>query len=160
MEELELKYLAPYSPYGLRFMLTCDWSEDFDLDETNIDENNLKEGSIWELSALNMKKDLMISVGGGDFESFILSNNNSWISIGQGCKPILRPLSDFWKMKLGEVMLELKCTNSQVQEIWQLYSGDIKLKDVCVGTYEIMNKNHIDYNHLITKGLAIDKNSL
>ena len=73
-------------------------------------------------------------------------------------KPLLRPLSDFTGKKTGrEVMDMLNCTLAQVHELWKLEDGAITLEQVTVGLYNVMNKNHIDYNNLIGKGLAICK---
>lgn len=177
-----LKKIVPYLPYGLKFMLTCDWSEDFDLDEINIPEKDLKEGSIWELSVLNCKKELLISVGGGDLEAFILSNNASWISISDGCKPILRPLSDL--TKVGEGLINEHSINMLIEEKFKIeygvfchYKGVLSIEldgDSNVGYDQLKTldfkvidcireellKAHFDVFGLIEQGKAIDINTI
>jgi hypothetical protein len=59
-----------------------------------------------------------------------------------------------------DVIALLNCDFETVNEIWDLDSGTIKLEDVKLKTYNTMCKNHIDFNKLIEKGLAIDINTL
>lgn len=75
-------------------------------------------------------------------------------------KPYLRPLSDFEKVIAKDLMEKFNCSLSIIQEIWKLIQKEIKLEDVSYKTYLMMCKNHIDFNNLIEKGIAIDINQL
>lgn len=78
-----------------------------------------------------------------------------------GEKPILRPLSDFAsQITLGEIKKMLKCSSEAVYQIWELEDGRINIDKVYLETYNVMCRNHIDFNNLIKKGLAIDINTL
>jgi hypothetical protein len=75
-------------------------------------------------------------------------------------KPILKPLSYFSVKRIArDIMEELQCDLSVVIELWDLYDkGD--LDNISIKTYNVMCKNHIDFNRLIEKGLAININTL
>ena len=76
-------------------------------------------------------------------------------------KPILRPLSEYYKGKTGGVVMkELGCSLTVAHELWDLASGDKALSQISYECIEVMNRNHIDYNYLIDKGLAIDINTI
>lgn len=76
-------------------------------------------------------------------------------------KPALHPLSEYChKMIAGHVMSILNCDLKTIREIWELYDGTKKLENISLKTYNVMCKNHIDFNGLIDDGLAIDINTL
>jgi hypothetical protein len=75
-------------------------------------------------------------------------------------KPILRPLSDFNTGIAKDIMKDLNCSYLVISDIWNFEYGKINLKDIRFETYNVMCKNHIDFNGLIKKGLAIDINTL
>jgi hypothetical protein len=78
-----------------------------------------------------------------------------------GIKPILKPFSYFSGKRIcRDVMEELQCDLDSVHELWQLEDGSKTLEQIKVKTYNVMCKNHIDFNRLIEKGLAININTL
>jgi len=84
-----------------------------------------------------------------------------FIGLHPKCKPILHPLSEYCgEITGGDVKNKLNCKLSNVHEIWDLFSHDISLDEVSYGTYLVMCKNHIDFNGLIEKGLAISYNEI
>lgn len=89
--KLELKHIAPYLPYNLKWIVTCDNLEE-DFSECDFPSGTLDKGTIWELFLLTTKD---IEFWGGECSdmAFIDSNHNQ-ISYCGGMKPILRPLSD------------------------------------------------------------------
>ena len=91
--KLELKYLAPYLPYGLKWVITNEnLYEDFEFD---FEEGTLDKGTIWELFLVTTKD---IEFYGGECSDFAFKNNlGSEISYCGGIKPILRPLSHLTK---------------------------------------------------------------
>ncbi len=74
--------------------------------------------------------------------------------------PILHPLSEFNSYTIRELTIKLECTISQVREIWDLEEGKKTIDQITFGMIDIMNRNHIDYNDLIGKGLAIDEKTI
>lgn len=132
--KLELKHLAPYLPYGLKIM--C--------------ESEHVEGSrLYNLLGISAK-----------YHRVDLDNDYGWSYI-KGIKPILRPLSYFGgKRIIGEVKKELDCSHNEVMELLCLIDGSIRLDQITYGLYLILCSNLIDFNGLIEKGLAIDKNTL
>lgn len=159
--KIELIHLAPYRPYGLKFIMTTDYLDEFGhYNDWGGNENDYKKGSIWTYSG-EIDADLYIPLGDGDI-SRVFRKENTYISINcNGIKPILRPLSDFGgKMSAKDVMNELNCDMSVVHQIWDLLSGSLEIDSTSVRAYKVMCKNHIDFNKLIPKGLAIDKNTL
>jgi len=75
-------------------------------------------------------------------------------------KPILIPLRYFYNKPGKAYMDMLGCQLSIVHEIWELSDGRRPLNDVSLLTYLVMCRNHIDFNELIKKGLAVDINTL
>lgn len=157
--ELEFKYIAGYLPYGLKGVLIhdlksdfeeCDWVEDFEI---------FSKGSIWTYAGY-ADEDLCLPLGEGEFSGFLIRNKTCYTSVGNSIKPILRPLSDYFRKTGKQVMDELNCSLDVVQEIWELTDGRKKLDQISVKTYNVMRENQIDFNRLIEAGLAADINTI
>lgn len=130
--KIELKHLAPYLPYGLKIQ-----------GQTN-----------FEIAELSCVTDTSVNIRGRGF------SYGMWADIFD-IKPILRPLSFYYKgLTGGKVMDMLGCALSEVHEIWDLFTGEIKLSDIKKSTYDVICRNHIDMFGLIKEGLAIDINTL
>jgi len=74
-------------------------------------------------------------------------------------KPLLKPLSDYKDIN-GEAMRELEC-----DMMYKIYISNIAdnyklFNDVPYTVIQLMAQNHIDFQDLISRGLAIDINSL
>jgi hypothetical protein len=127
--KLELKHLAPYLPYDLQIFVPAHIGEHI-LDMTTEEE-------IKTMGVVSM---------------MVMTNGS------QNYKPILRPPSDFsGKRTAGEVRIELDCSLDCVYEIWDLAGNDKSLEKISYETILVMCKNHIDFQGLIDKGLAIPK---
>lgn len=70
---------------------------------------------------------------------------------------ILNPLSIFQEMKMVDVKDYLNCSNTQLQEVFNLMNGDVELVSISYGLFEKMCQKHIDFNNLIEQGLAVDE---
>jgi hypothetical protein len=122
MAKIELRHLAPYLPYSLKY---------------------LYNDEILELDGLDVNGDAFnCDMGETPFENI---------------KPRLIPLSFFKYKILKDIKLELECSHNQVMELWCFMDGSISLDMVTVGLYNVMCKNHIDFNNLIPAALAVDK---
>lgn len=131
MAELELKHLAHYLPYKL----------------------------IIEYG----KEDYRVMNAGP-------GSSSNWIGINaiiqrQSAKvrpiPILHPLEEYaGKTTMAEIKDKLNCDNDTVYQIWDLYDGSRNIEKITYKTYKVMCKNHVDFNGLIEKELAIDINTL
>ena len=132
--ELELKHLAPYLPYKLKLRFMHPY-----VDHQTIGVLN---------NIYNCDDDVKLSVNYSDDEHI-------WMY-----KPILIPLSGFEKVIAKDLMIKFSCKLDVVQEIWRLIQKEIKLEEISLKTYNVMCKNHIDFNGLIEAGLAIDINTL
>jgi hypothetical protein len=100
-------------------------------------------------------------VTGVDFEHGIIETMNNNNCLIENFKPILIPLSYFSGSRTGkDVMVDLECDLGTVHELWDLYDGSKILDRISIKTYNVMCKNHIDFNRLIEKGLAIYINTL
>ena len=134
--KLEIKHLAAYLPYGLKIQ-------------------GQTHGEIAELSCLT-ETTVNIKVGGLDRDF----TYGMWADIFE-IKPILRPLSDFGGKRIGkDVKQELKCSLDIVYELWDFKRGSKTLEEISYGLFLVMCQNHIDFNKLIEKGLAIDINTI
>lgn len=90
--------LAPYMPYGLSFILTENIRHYF-VDEFWQDDALVEQGAIWQLIGLNKIENSTpyIQVGEGELCEYLFANGNTFASFTEGCKPLLRPLSDLTK---------------------------------------------------------------
>lgn len=145
--KLELKHLAPYLPYGLKFIMTSDYLDEFDFNDWYGDEDDYKKGSIWTYAG-EVDEDLNIPLGDGDI-SRVFRKESTYISIMcNGIKPILRPLSDLAKnefpFKIGTYTKDFVfiLENTEYQFVARMF------------------ELHFDVFRLIDKGLAIDINTL
>ncbi|PCH95875.1 MAG: hypothetical protein COB83_07155 [Gammaproteobacteria bacterium] len=134
MEKLELKELAPYLPYGLKFKL-LDYKCDYVGEEYGICNG-------------------FYFIGDGVYYTFKCRDTAGKNT--NNCKPILIPLSHFKNRIIRDIKLELGCSHNQVMEFLCLMDGSIRLDMVTLGLYTAMCENHIDFNNLIQKGQAID----
>jgi len=131
MEKLELKHLAPYLPYGLKYFI------DYTDGDTEI-----------------------VNLDGAFIDELYFDNGLTCGYESETIKPILRPLSDFKKTIIGNIKKELDISHNQCMEFLGFMDSEIKLDNVSVGLYIAMCKAHIDFNQLIEKGLAIDINTI
>ncbi len=157
MEKLELKHLAPYLPYGLKWM---------------------KGNNKYNTAHLSTKRIGIISQKGfGDIEK------HSFEYLPKNLKPILRPLSDLTKEieVNGEKFVPIECLdygcveydyifkssndyvnisilNEQLEQIDIIQSDNIALTSH--GTVNKLISWHFDVFGLIKSGLAIDINTL
>jgi len=172
MDKLELKHLTPYLPYGLKVQYKgiINGKERKEYEDKWRKENPYpKMGDLAKYRPIEEKIGLKI----GKIKKVECWDNHTTLKVGiksQGLKslspnqikPILRPLSDYCKKgtTIKNVMDSLDCSRLVVCQLWDLYDRRLDLKAVKLETYEIMCKNHIDFNRLIEKGLAIDINTL
>lgn len=139
--KLELKHLLAYLHYELRAI-------EKGLRYANIEE----EYNVCIIGVTSITENYSIET---------IINGIVEITESERIKLILSPLSDYCgKMIAKDVMSLLDCDFETVNEIWDLYSGAIKLEDVKLKTWDIMCKNHIDFNRLIENDLAVDKKTL
>lgn len=153
--EVELRHLAPYSPYGLELLSD--------------------RGIVY--SVVGFKDDSLLTVPKGmDFGS------DTYHTAFYAMKPILRPLSDLIKeIDLGEGLeipiknifhdyrkgLELKMSTNKdggLNEMWLDYkdgNGDyVNESSVTRDDWNYLYKNLFDVEGLIEKGLAVDINTI
>lgn len=91
--KLELKHLAPYLPYGLKMISTCDLHEDYE-DIADDYSELLNKGNVFELYLITTES---IDFYDGDCDDFAVKSERIRLS-NAGCfKPILRPISDLTK---------------------------------------------------------------
>jgi len=162
--KLELKDISGYLPYGLQFMLTCDWREDINCDEIGIPENILERGQVWDWVATITNTDIGIPLyGDGELSKLTLAKDGCWISISNGAKPILFPLDCLTKPieVNGEEFVP-------ADRLDLLTCGELLLKTSiyrepeCLvmdgqpyNVIKFFQNNMIDYQDLIGKGLAV-----
>jgi hypothetical protein len=164
--KLELKYLAPYLPYGLKWVITNEnLYEDFEFD---FEEGTLDKGTIWELFLVTTKD---IEFYGGECSDFAFKNNlGSEISYCGGIKPILRPLSHLTK-EIEETeeclldyiveKLERHCVNYDDWVASAIEDGiETRILQAPYEVIEYCFENHYDVFGLIPRGLAIDINTI
>lgn len=142
MKKLELKYIAPYLPYGIRY---CQ-----------------KKQSYKDYSISFIEKGVISTRGNIDNINNILETDYYF--------PILKPISDlsilvkdeFEKYdgirsgKADEEIINIFCEENGVDEIIE----NIELKSLPYECVEYMFKNHYDFFGLIDEGLAININEL
>jgi hypothetical protein len=174
--KLELKHIQPYLIHGVYCQYEgiingkqrSEYDKEYNLrnKETPVldQEDYLAPNEITGLKVAPIKrvsywKDYtLVEIG---VKSQGLKKFNIGYSDNPGFKLILQPLSGFWKGVTGGYVMELlQCDLSTVHEIWDLYSSKLKLEDVKLKTYNVMCKNHIDFNDLISQNLAVDKNTI
>lgn len=128
--KLELKHLAPYLPYGLK----------------------IQGQTHKEIAVLSCCTATSVNIEGRTFQY------GMWADLFD-IKPILRPLSDFENVAAKDLMVKFSTSIDVIQEVWRLIEekdvDEIKFKAI-----QMMCENHIDFNNLIEKGLAIDINTL
>ena len=141
--KLELKHLAPYLPYRLKF--GSKEANNFDIELEIISIENFNEKGVYLKTSID-----------GDF------HYSSWTN-GWGYKPILRPLSDLTKSEL----IELRFDDCNVTLLWGAnvagtYDNFMQFyeKDLTYSVLEWLYEKHFDVFGLIEKGLAIDINTL
>lgn len=138
--KLEIKHLAPYLPYGLKF-------------------KSLITHEIDELKMVNLKKGFY-----GGNQDYIVEEEEGIIchSIKE-IKPILRPLSDLTKeIEIDGVKFVPVFHTKELKEDFIL-SGDESYFYNCMDLYEDFQKLftwHFDVFGLIPAGLAIDINTI
>lgn len=178
--KLELKHLAPYLPYGLKyypseksdlfFDLYADyapnssWKYDLALEENDEYALKLKSSYLFQKEPFVTIEDNEIFLG--QFESSLgFDVDDVYIS---EVKPILRPLSDLTKEieVNGEKFAPFKWfnfINSDIDFETQILalSSDFRwLESTNYGIIEKLLEWHFDVFGLIEKGLAIDINTL
>lgn len=157
--KLELRHLIPYLPYGVRGILTQDLRDDFQCEDWLEDIEIINKGAIWQYAGY-ADDDLFIPLGEGDFSGLLIRNGNTYTSVGNSIKPILRPLSDLIKIiSIGN--------NEGWETDWVDYIFDIEGKlneaNILIFPYnliEFLLEKHIDVFGLIKQGLAININNL
>ena len=141
--KLELKHLAPYLPYELKFYNIS--SEEIFGEVEKID---VYFGKIYLYKPLS-------------WEKVVIDYVNQSESI---YKPILRPLSDLTKeIEEGKKPIAewlMLCKNSK--GVWSFDTNDFSTWEVMavINEVNLLFKNHFDVFGLIEKGLAIDINTL
>lgn len=172
--KLELKHLAPYLPYKLKFVMVFDSSEDFG---DVVPEEYLKKDSIWELYLLTNES---IEFFGGECDDYALKNGPSRIANNGALKPILQPLSNLTKeiemngekfvpVEWFEIGDENNLSNdygfanvrliNHLKEISK-YNIQNDIEYLPNGVVNKLHEWHFDVFGLIPKGLAIDINTL
>jgi hypothetical protein len=131
--KLELKHLAPYLPYSLMIKTKHGWD------------------TMSTLNELNVNVDFEDSYSYEDHPNEILE-----------FKPILRPLSDYYKWK--DVMDEFSINSeNEFKEAFFGFLSDARVDKFDSVNYTVVTKlleNHFDLFGLIDAGLAIDINTL
>ena len=162
MNKLTLEHLAPYLPYGLKFILESDKTEDFE-EEIFYNSEKFKKGAVWELIGLNNSKELNIPLGDGYLDGFLLKNETTYVNFKYGIKPILRPLSDLTK-KIeinGEKFVPIEYIekwNTSIDFAKELYAlqEDIRcLSTTSYVVYQQLIEWHFDVFDLRKKNLCI-----
>ena len=157
VRKLELKHLAPYRPYGLKFVMTSDYLDEFGhYDDWSGKEEDYKKGAVWTYAG-EIDEDLMIPLGDGDI-SRVFKKDNTYISIKcNGIKPILRPLSDLTK-EIFDLSFSWK-TNPNIYSIATIKNRLIT-NNLTYYDQLFLIELHFDVFGLIDQGLAIDINTL
>ena len=136
--KLQLKQLAPYLPYGLK------WTSPF--------------GGTDRMTGIITDNVVMDSDGTEINDSIDLNYIKE-----PRCKPILKPLSDLFKRKRINDLRELS-NNDMLLFGLNGFEGDLTnvesyKNDLNFTVLEYLYKNHFDVFGLIEKGLAIDINT-
>lgn len=130
--KLEIKHLAPYSPYDLEYFVDY---EDGDTDVLIMVGFFIDDGAIYL----------------DGYETNINSQN---------CKPILRPLSDLTKDEEFYNSFNAAFRNEYNIDYICECKQDISNSGLSYSCIIFLIENHFDAFGLIEKGLAIDKNKL
>lgn len=126
--KLEIKYLAPYLPYGLK---------------AKFQEKNKKTCRKYVIGTISaMYLDCSICC----YDTVNATPDNF--------KPILRQLSDYADIN-SDAMNSLNCDMSEQINLNDFAIGYICLGSLYQSTYDLCLKNHIDVFGLIDKGLAL-----
>ena len=126
--KLEIKYLAPYLPYGLK---------------AKFQEKNKKTCRKYVIGTISaMYLDCSICC----YDTVNATPDNF--------KPILRQLSDYADIN-SDAMNSLNCDMSEQINLNEFAIGYICLGSLYQSTYDLCLKNHIDVFGLIDKGLAL-----
>ena len=126
--KLEIKYLAPYLPYGLK---------------AKFQAKNKKTCRKYVIGTISvMYSDCSICC----YDTVNATPDNF--------KPILRPLSDYADIN-SDAMNSLNCDMSEQINLNEFAIGYICLGSLYQSTYDLCLKNHIDVFGLIPQGLAL-----
>lgn len=143
MEELELKHLAPYLPYGLKGK-----------------SNNGQSDSIDELKGLYSCHDITLT-------SRLSCYNSVDYSVDyENFKPVLRPMSDLTNDVLRKTMnlidhsSHIDWTTNEREYLIKKRGLNGWLNEIPYIITLFLFENHFDVFDLIEKGLAIDINTL
>ena len=164
--KLQLKHLAGYLPYGLKGVLIADSHEEFEY--CDIDEDILKEGSIWEYSG-HVNNNVLIPLGDGDLDGFLMTKDGSYACCDSLWKPILRPLSDLTKeievngVELVPLTALFGDNNQRIASMLEWINNEDA--ELCgfgftISVYDVLLKWNFDIHGLIEQGLAVDINTL
>jgi hypothetical protein len=151
-EKLELHHLAPYLPY--RLIMCEEVPRINDIHETII---NHDRGEL--LSYLGTTEPYIV------WECEYQHNGHTWFretpvsDLGVKIKPILRPLSDYKDVN-SQAMNDLNIDITDQILISDLAEGKELYQVFPYYIIEIMCRNHIDFQELIPKDLAIDVNTI
>jgi len=132
--KLELKHIAPYLPYGLKYQW-CSWGEK----------------NTTEVDTLGTIKHLVGSPIGV----------NDCMTLDR-CKPILRPLSDLTRDILEDAGFAcyIDYLTYEFAGLVELYGREYVVNDIPYGHMVYLLSNLYDIFGLIDAGLAIDINTL
>lgn len=126
--KLEIKYLAPYLPYGLK---------------AKFQAKNKKTCRKYVIGTISvMYSDCSICC----YDTVNATPDNF--------KPILRPLYDYADIN-SDAMNSLNCDMSEQINLNEFAIGYICLGSLYQSTYDLCLKNHIDVFGLINHGLAL-----
>jgi len=145
MEKLELKHLAPYLPYGLKFRTS---------------KHQYKYGEY----ATILMNGLSISEDGSSHIEFIVDNELIFSNNLNTVKPILRPLSDLTNDHIEDLYFKFERSETNASS-WE---SELRMLRKYKGTnyslplswWNYLYEMHYDIHGLIDKGLAIDINTL
>jgi len=133
-KKLELTLCGMF-PYGLEAKLMCDVHEEFSLLETDDFVEIFKKDAIWKYCGF-ADKDLNIPLGEGEFNGWILRNNNTYADLENFCKPLLHSLD-----KLTEPILEGGLI--PVVELFRMIFGSIGGYTMCYDKTKIVIEDSI-----------------
>jgi hypothetical protein len=149
----KMEKLTPYLPYNLRFQLTQDSHEDYDLDSSF--DKMLTKGSVFTLAGYI--PDQMGSPF--DLDGLVFSHGNNWVSDNYCFKPILRPLS------VEEIKKTIYIDNGDEINLYSqlefdkypvhLFNEDFWIDYLSYKSVRELIKYHFDIFCLIPKGEAI-----
>jgi len=88
-----------------------------------------------------------------------LSNVMNFVNVDNRGQIILKPLSDYTDIN-SKAMNDLNLDVNDQIDLVEFANKIIGLNQISYGLYQIMCKNHIDFNRLIETGKAIDINTL